>query len=84
MLETVLVVGATGMLGEPVARRLAADGHSVRVISWMPGRGLLRNVGLPIMQYFTKVEEIGSPSEANALLGAPATTVRAWSEAQRH
>ena len=31
--QTILVIGATGMLGEPVARRLAADGHSVRVLS---------------------------------------------------
>src|SRR5262245_31153024 len=29
----VLVVGATGMLGEPAARRLLADGHSVRVFA---------------------------------------------------
>jgi len=29
----VLVVGGTGMLGEPVARRLAADGHGVRVLT---------------------------------------------------
>ena len=33
MPETILVVGATGMLGEPVARRLAEDGHTVRVMS---------------------------------------------------
>jgi uncharacterized protein YbjT (DUF2867 family) len=33
MPETILVVGATGMLGEPVARRLAKDGHKVRVMS---------------------------------------------------
>jgi hypothetical protein len=39
MPETVLVVGATGMLGEP--------------------------------------------TEANALLGAPSTTVRAWSETRK-
>ncbi|MFC1849319.1 SDR family oxidoreductase [candidate division CSSED10-310 bacterium] len=30
--QTVLVIGATGMLGEPVARRLVADGFSVRVL----------------------------------------------------
>lgn len=30
---TILVVGATGMLGEPVARRLQAAGHCVRVLS---------------------------------------------------
>jgi uncharacterized protein YbjT (DUF2867 family) len=33
MPETILVVGATGMLGEPVARRLAEEGHKVRVMS---------------------------------------------------
>ncbi|CAJ1955563.1 unnamed protein product [Cylindrotheca closterium] len=31
--ERILVVGATGMLGEPVARQLAADGHHVHVLS---------------------------------------------------
>ena len=38
MSETVLVVGATGMLGEPVARCLAANGHAVRVMSRQPAR----------------------------------------------
>lgn len=33
MPETILVVGATGLLGEPVARRLAESGHTVRVLS---------------------------------------------------
>jgi uncharacterized protein YbjT (DUF2867 family) len=33
MPETILVIGATGMLGEPVARHLAADGFKVRVMS---------------------------------------------------
>ena len=32
----VLVVGATGMLGEPVARRLRQDGHEVRVLARDP------------------------------------------------
>ena len=29
----ILIVGATGMLGEPVARKLQADGHTVRILS---------------------------------------------------
>jgi len=31
--KKVLVVGATGMLGEPVARRLANDGYAVRILA---------------------------------------------------
>src|SRR5918997_3831581 len=31
-MSTVLVVGATGHVGRPVARRLLADGHCVRVL----------------------------------------------------
>jgi uncharacterized protein YbjT (DUF2867 family) len=33
MNHTVLVIGGTGMLGEPVARRLALDGHRVRILT---------------------------------------------------
>lgn len=33
MKQTILVVGATGMLGEPVARQLQEDGYAVRVLS---------------------------------------------------
>lgn len=36
MKETILVVGATGMLGEPVARQLHEDGYSVRVLARNP------------------------------------------------
>ena len=36
--STTLVVGGSGMLGEPVARRLAAEGHHVRVLSRSPDR----------------------------------------------
>lgn len=36
--ETTLVVGGSGMLGEPVVRRLAAEGHRVRVLSRSPDR----------------------------------------------
>jgi uncharacterized protein YbjT (DUF2867 family) len=31
--QSILVVGGTGMLGEPVARRLCADGHHVRIFT---------------------------------------------------
>lgn len=157
----VLVVGGTGMLGEPVARHLLAQGHTVRILtrradaaaerfrepfdvvggdvedagalgramascdapeaankvflvlgpeartleqalaiyirecapeaavakvpfgvlrilSWLPGKRELRRVGLPVMRYFAGAQELGSPDEANRLLGAPATTVEAW------
>jgi uncharacterized protein YbjT (DUF2867 family) len=33
MSKTVLVIGGTGMLGEPVARRLCSDGHHVRIFT---------------------------------------------------
>ena len=33
MSKTILVVGGTGMLGEPVARRLRADGYQVRIFT---------------------------------------------------
>lgn len=35
---TVLVVGATGMLGRPVAQRLIEEGHAVRVLARNPTR----------------------------------------------
>lgn len=36
MKQTILVVGATGMLGEPVARQLQKDGYIVRVLTQNP------------------------------------------------
>lgn len=54
----------------------------LRLMSWMPGRSELRNVGLPIMRYFAQAQEIGDAGEANALVGAPTTTLRAWSRAR--
>lgn len=38
----VLVVGATGLLGAPVARRLLVDGHRVRVLARDPGAARAR------------------------------------------
>lgn len=31
--KTILVIGGTGMIGEPIARRLKEDGHRVRVMT---------------------------------------------------
>jgi uncharacterized protein YbjT (DUF2867 family) len=39
-LERILVVGATGMLGAPVARRLLHDGYSVRLLVREPAQAL--------------------------------------------
>lgn len=38
MFEEILVIGATGALGEPVARRLHADGYPVRVMTRSPDK----------------------------------------------
>ncbi len=42
MSPTILVIGATGMLGEPVARQMKAQGWSVRVFTRSPQKALLR------------------------------------------
>jgi uncharacterized protein YbjT (DUF2867 family) len=42
MQDTILVIGATGMLGEPVARQLAAEGHCVRIVSRSPEKARLK------------------------------------------
>jgi NADH dehydrogenase len=48
---------------------------------------LTRNAGLKfasnLMAYFDKVGELGDPTEANRILGAPATTLDAWIERRR-
>ena len=42
MAQSILVVGGTGMLGEPVARRLCADGHHVRIFTRSPEKAQAR------------------------------------------
>jgi uncharacterized protein YbjT (DUF2867 family) len=42
MERTILVIGATGMLGEPVARRLQADSYRVRVLARSPDKARAR------------------------------------------
>lgn len=51
-MDRILILGGTGLLGEPVARRLQADGFAVRLLArdpdkarppvWMPGSGRKR------------------------------------------
>lgn len=52
----------------------------VWLVSRLPSRRELREVGYPIMRYFAKVQETESPDEANELLGAPTTTLAEWCE----
>jgi len=42
MSNTILVIGGTGMLGEPVARRLSADGYRVRIFTRHPDKARSR------------------------------------------
>jgi uncharacterized protein YbjT (DUF2867 family) len=42
MEKTILVIGGTGMLGEPVARRLQADGYRVRLLARVPEKARAR------------------------------------------
>jgi hypothetical protein len=36
-----------------------------------------------LMGYFDKIGEMGDPSEANRILGVPATTLDAWMNARK-
>jgi uncharacterized protein YbjT (DUF2867 family) len=42
MTGKVLVIGGTGMLGEPVARQLQANGHAVRILTRSPAKAQAR------------------------------------------
>jgi uncharacterized protein YbjT (DUF2867 family) len=42
MIHKILVIGGTGMLGEPVARQLQAEGYSVRILTRSPEKARLR------------------------------------------
>lgn len=44
MQKTIVVIGGTGMLGQPVARRLEDDGFGVRIMTRDRQKG---NAGLP-------------------------------------
>lgn len=66
MTQSILVVGGTGMLGEPVARRLRAEGHHVRIFTRNPGQAQA-NFGADYEVVAGDVENL--PSLESALKG---------------
>lgn len=51
----------------------------VKVLGTLSGNEML-NFASNLMGYFDKTPEVGDPTEANRILGAPATTLDAWME----
>ena len=78
---------------EALERYCRAFHPEVASVSVMPvdaARALAKSTGnqmlgffAELMAYFDKVGEMGDPSEANQLLGAPATTLDAWIEQRK-
>jgi uncharacterized protein YbjT (DUF2867 family) len=61
--RTILVICGTGVLGEPVARRLQADGYRVRVLTRSPDKGRARfGPGFEVVA--GTVEDVGSLGRA--------------------
>ena len=61
--KRILVVGATGMLGEPVARQLADDGYAVRILARDEKRAS-QIFAHPFEIFKGDIEEINSIKEA--------------------
>jgi uncharacterized protein YbjT (DUF2867 family) len=81
--EVITVVGAL----EQYCRAFHPEVESVPVMPIDAARAAAASTGnqmlaffAELMAYFEKVGEMGDPSEANELLGAPATTLHAWIE----
>lgn len=66
----------------PQARLVRVPFWVLGIMARMPSRRKLREIGLPMMRYLAQVQELGDPSEANALLGAPTTTLEQWCRAR--
>jgi hypothetical protein len=47
------------------------------LLAMMPGAESLK-AAIPFFRYIEKVREVGSPEEANALLGTPTTSLETW------
>ncbi|MCJ7532097.1 MAG: NAD(P)H-binding protein [Anaerolineales bacterium] len=64
MAERILVIGGTGMLGEPVPRQLQADGYQVRILTRSPQKATAR-LG---KSYELAVGDVDNPSLLEAAL----------------
>mmetsp|Transcript_20969 Transcript_20969/g.31797 ORF Transcript_20969/g.31797 Transcript_20969/m.31797 type:complete len:303 (+) Transcript_20969:85-993(+) len=53
----------------------------MKLQSWMTGNKELRNVTIRKFEWLSRISELGSPEEANDLLGAPSMTIEMWCEA---
>jgi uncharacterized protein YbjT (DUF2867 family) len=53
-----------------------------KLIAWVRGSAEMR-VGVNLVSYLEKVGERGDPTEANAILGAPQTTLDRWLQVQK-
>ena len=69
-------------LVEPGKRVLSLPLPLMALVDRLVLRGKLRDT-LDLMRVIQRVGERGDPTEANRLLGAPATTLRQWCEQRR-
>lgn len=69
-------------IAHPQARVYSAPTWLVALAALATRDAKLRD-GARLMRYFQDVTETNDPAEANALLGAPTTTIRQWCEEQR-
>ncbi len=83
--EAITIPDALGLycsLVEPGKQVVTMPLAFVSVVDALLMRGQLRST-IQLMRVMQQVGEWGDPSEANEVLGAPATTLRQWCEKQR-
>ncbi len=78
-MKSILVIGATGLLGEPVARRLKQDGYNVRLMI----REQMK-LASDFMAAFERIGERGDPSAANDILGSPTIRLEDWLQQKKN
>jgi len=74
----VLVTGATGLVGRPLLRALAAAGHAVTAVSRTPGRAPLRAVG------WDEVPDVISEVDAVVNLAGEPVAAGRWTDERKH